>query len=670
MLKRHKAAASAVVIVLICVSGLIIVLIVKLKKDSVVPEPPKSEIMTPPPLDPSVQTLFSESPVNPEDASSKQGIATLAKLSKPEREKLYAKHAVQDSRVNQLEALISNEPDPAEEQSRILEAKRLEEEAKRLEEDAIRREDARRREDAIGREEAIRREDARRKERNPDEGNGHKGDQSHVKNQDSRSILSEEEERDRIAQEQLRQMDEDYMRRVREERQREKDEQDRIGAAVDAEYLRSLNEQREREKQENEIKAEADRQYMQRVREEREREKQDRERLGREADELHRKTVKENEARQKVANNKNNNSSQQPKKEEETLDVDALYIAARQEERRKQEEEKRRIGRAAEEKYFQEKEEERKKKEEKDKARLQAHEESIRQQKIQRITETFERMRNLETTKKRFELYDVKLKKIEDERLESIRKSPTDHSAMKLFDTRVAELRIEFKDILPKRPPFDDPKRIAFLKDLKSLFDECKGNAWNVSESKLSSLVPTYNDGVAEDYLKPELPSLRNFYQECSNVVIIQKYLTTGSVRVEYRELYKLLIQSLADPKLPADIRSRIDAAVKSFSAEFQPLLTHLQANPNTVHLNQLPKDLQTLLSDAGCIEILKCPSALLPRVSVLFEEASLQRRMNKFLLGDHSAVVENEIVRALDMANILGITDSLALEVLLPLVF
>ena len=152
------------------------------------------------------------------------------------------------------------------------------------------------------------------------------------------------------------------------------------------------------------------------------------------------------------------------------------------------------------------------------------------------------------------------------------------------------------------------------------------------------------------------------FYWECMRTGWIYKYLNGhySEFSQDLEKVRELLIHALT--KNPsAEHKAAIEAAIAKLHNPYQPLISHLQKNPQVQHINGLSPELVQLLKGAASVDIIQSPPELNQRVKTLYEELKLKRRIYAFLKSDAAEItdqVEEDAKEAVAIAAHLGLTD------------
>lgn len=212
---------------------------------------------------------------------------------------------------------------------------------------------------------------------------------------------------------------------------------------------------------------------------------------------------------------------------------------------------------------------------------------------------------------------------------------PTEIELEKMLNKAEAkDSKIDIKDI----------HKNIFLQNLRYLRETCKGNVWTLSPTDIAEIlhIPEKDAG---QYLKFE-HDLQNFYWEMVKVGYVHKYLGSGTSEDE-KATRDVLLNALKCT-LPEELKTKIEAALSRLSNPFKKLISHLEGNPAVNHLSQLPSDLADLLKDALNVESIQSPPTLLSRLTVLYEEAQLKKRILVLLNSPVAEIIDADVNAAI----------------------
>lgn len=199
-------------------------------------------------------------------------------------------------------------------------------------------------------------------------------------------------------------------------------------------------------------------------------------------------------------------------------------------------------------------------------------------------------------------------------------------------------------------PDDDNFYQRTFIQLLKELMDECKGNVWILQSGKLAPFmkIPVKDVKV---YLFRE-PQLQDFYWECSKAMFLHKYLADGQCD-DKESVRELLIYALNSS--PSDeLENNLNTALGKLNNPYYDLNTFIEQNQKIAHISDLPADKNylQLLKEALSLESLQCKPTILSRVKILYQEAQLEKRVERLLSQDVFEIddqVEKDFKEVLD---------------------
>ena len=200
-----------------------------------------------------------------------------------------------------------------------------------------------------------------------------------------------------------------------------------------------------------------------------------------------------------------------------------------------------------------------------------------------------------------------------------------------------------------------------FVSLVKSAMSNSQSDPFNMPIGALIKVLRK-NSHDAMQLLQDENSEVLEFYWECTRTGWVYKYLNGhhNEFFSGFAEVRELLLCALT--KSPsAEHKFAIETAIAKLPNPYQPLISHLQKNPQVQHVKDLSFYLVELLGVAASVDAIQSPPDLKQRVNTLYEEVKLRSRILIFLNSEAAEVtaeVEEDAKQSVDMAVHLDLTD------------
>ena len=200
-----------------------------------------------------------------------------------------------------------------------------------------------------------------------------------------------------------------------------------------------------------------------------------------------------------------------------------------------------------------------------------------------------------------------------------------------------------------------------FVSLVKSAMSNSQSDPFNMPIGALIKVLRK-NSHDAMQLLQDENSEVLEFYWECTRTGWVYKYLCGHCSQLfsGFTEVRELMLYALTK-KPSAEHKFAIETAIAKLPNPYQPLISHLQKNPQVQHVKDLSFYLVELLGVAASVDAIQSPPDLKQRVNTLYEEVKLRARILIFLNSEAAEVtaeVEKDAKQSVDMAVHLDLTD------------